>query len=49
MFAVNLIEDIRQDAAVTWDANLPRVSKIFETIFDLYGVAAYLRQARGAH
>lgn len=49
VFAVNLIEDIRQDAAVTWGANLPQVSKIFATIPDVYGVAAYLRQARGAH
>ena len=47
LFAVNLIEDLQQDAAVTWDANLPQASTIFEALPDATQTANYIRNAVG--
>ena len=47
LFAVNLIEDLKQDAAVTWDANLPQASTIFEALPDATRTANYIRNAVG--
>lgn len=43
IFAVNLLEDIRQDAAVSFDMELPLVAKIFETIPNADLTANYVR------
>ena len=43
LFAANLLEDIRQDAAVSFEMNLPKVEKIFETIPDVSLTANYIR------
>ena len=45
LFAANLLEDIRQDAAVSFEMNLPKVEKIFETIPDASLTANYIRSA----
>ena len=45
IFAINLIEDIRQDAAVNFGAATPQVRTIFDTIPDMPLVAAYIRNA----
>ena len=45
LFAVNLIEDLKQDAAVTWDASLPKASTIFEALPDATQTANYIRNA----
>lgn len=45
IFAVNLLEDIRQDAAVSFDMELPLVAKIFETIPNADLTANYVRDA----
>ena len=47
LFAVNLIEDLKQDAAVTWGANLPQASTIFEALPDAAKTANYIRNAVG--
>lgn len=47
LFAVNLIEDLKQDAAVTWDANLPQATTIFEALPDATKTANYIRNAAG--
>lgn len=44
-FAVNLLEDIRQDAAVSFGMELPLVAKIFETIPNADLTANYVRDA----
>ena len=44
-FAVNLLEDIRQDAAVSFDMDPPLVAKIFETIPNADLTANYVRDA----
>ena len=45
LFATNLIEDLKQDAAVTWDANLPQATTIFEALPDATKTANYIRNA----
>lgn len=45
IFAVNLLEDIRQDAAVSFGMELPLVAKIFETIPNADLTANYVRAA----
>ena len=45
IFAINLIEDIRQDAAVNFGAATSQVRTIFDTIPDVPLVAAYIRNA----
>ena len=45
LFAANLLEDIKQDAAVSFEMNLPKVEKIFETIPDASLTANYIRSA----
>ena len=45
IFAINLIEDIRQDAAVNFGAATPQVRTIFDTIPDVPLTAAYIRNA----
>ena len=45
VFAVNLLEDIRQDAAVIWDVAAWKTSKIFKTIPDAPKIVKYLRNA----
>ena len=45
IFAVNLLEDIRQDAAVSFGMDLPLVAKIFETIPNAELTANYVRDA----
>lgn len=45
LFATNLLEDIRQDAAVSFEMNLPKVENIFETIPDASLTANYVRDA----
>ena len=45
VFAINLIEDIRQDAAVNFGAATPQVRTIFDTIPDVPLAAAYIRNA----
>ena len=45
IFAINLIEDIRQDAAVNFGAATPQVRTIFDTIPDVPLAAAYIRNA----
>ena len=48
IFAINLLEDIRQDAAVNFGAATPQVRTIFDTIPDVPLVAAYIRNASDA-
>ena len=45
VFAVNLLEDIRQDAAVIWDVAAWKTSKIFKKIPDAPKIVKYLRNA----
>ena len=45
IFAVNLLEDIRQDAAVSFGMELPLVANIFETIPNAELTANYVRDA----
>ena len=47
IFAINLLEDIRQDAAVTWGADAPMVGIIFDTVPDVPGTVAYIKDALG--
>ena len=47
IFAINLIEDIRQDAAVTWGVDAPMVDTIFDTIPDVPRTVAYIKDALG--
>ena len=46
LFAVNLLEDIRQDVAVNLNLAVPEVSTIFETIPDVSLITNYIRRAR---
>ena len=45
LFATNVLEDIKQDAAVSFGMELPKVEKIFETIPDASSTANYIRNA----
>ena len=45
LFATNVLEDIRQDAVVSFGMELPKVEKIFETIPDASLTANYVRNA----
>ena len=47
IFAINLLEDIRQDAAVTLGADAPMVGIIFDTVPDVPGTVAYIKDALG--
>lgn len=44
LFVVNLLEDLRQDAAVLLGADMPKVEKIFETVPDVAKTAAFVRK-----
>lgn len=44
LFVVNLLEDLRQDAAVLLGADMPKVEKIFETVPDVAKTSAFVRK-----
>ena len=46
MFAVNLLEDIRQDVAVNLGVAVPKMSTIFEMIPNVSLITNYIRRAR---
>ena len=45
VFALNLLEDIVQDAVVTFDVSLPSVNKIFQTLPNVISTANFIRNA----
>ena len=45
LFAVNLLEDIMQDAIVSWNMELPPIRRIFQTIHSVRQTASFLRAA----
>lgn len=46
LFAVNLLEDVRQDVAVNLNVAVPKATKIFEMIPDVSLIANSIRRAR---
>ena len=46
LFAVNLLEDIRQDVAFNLKVAVPKVTKLFEMIPDVSLIANSIRRAR---
>ena len=48
LFAINLLEDLRQDAAVLLGAKLPKVKKIFETAANVPKIAKFIRDNNAA-
>ena len=48
LFAVNLLEDMKQDAIVNWSVEMKTATKIFEMLPDVSGTADRIRQARDA-
>lgn len=46
LFAVNLLEDIRQDVAVNLKVAVPKVSTIFDMIRDVSLITNSIRRAR---
>ncbi len=46
IFAVNLLEDIRQDVAVNLDVAVPKAVRIFEMIPNVSLITNYIRRAR---
>lgn len=48
LFAVNLLEDIKQDAIVNWSIEMETATKIFEMLPDVSVTADHIRQARDA-
>lgn len=46
IFAVNLLEDIRQDVAVNLDLAVPKVSTIFEMVPDVSLITNHIRRAK---
>ena len=47
LFAVNLLEDMKQDAIVNWSIEMKTATKIFEMLPDVSDTADRIRQARG--
>ncbi len=45
LFAVNLLEDIIQDAVVYWDADFPKIERIFQTLPDANRTASFIKSA----
>lgn len=48
LFAVNLLEDVKQDAIVNWRMDMKLATKIFEMLPDASGTAERIRQATDA-
>ena len=48
LFAVNLIEDVSQDAVVNLAIVVPKVATIFDMIPDVSLIANYIRNARSS-
>ncbi len=48
LFAVNLLEDVSQDAVVNLAVVVPKVSTIFEMIPDVSLIVNYIRSARSS-
>ena len=46
IFAVNLLEDIRQDVAVNLNLAIPKVSTIFEMVPDVSLITNHIRRAK---
>ena len=46
IFAVNLLEDIRQDVAVNLNLAIPKVSTIFEMVPDVSLITNSIRRAK---
>ena len=46
IFAVNLLEDIRQDVAVNLDVAVPKVATIFEMVPDVSLITNSIRRAK---
>ena len=47
LFAINLLEDLKQDAVVNCGIDLPAATQIFEIIPDAARTASYIRNAVG--
>ena len=47
LFAINLLEDLKQDAVVNFGIDMPVAAKIFEIIPDAARTASYIRNAVG--
>lgn len=47
LFAINLLEDLKQDAVVKLGISMPKAKKIFEIIPDAARTASYIRNAVG--
>ena len=49
LFAINLLEDLIQEVAVKYDADMNKIDKIFQTVPDVNATAARIREAERDH